>query len=104
MTLTNLQLGILIGLGALIGCNGPSAETSCFPHVSGLQREEVLRLAGEPSSVLEPPFPEKFESECMDSARRAFVYEASKERTVVVYFDEDEKVLCRTDRFRFTSH
>ncbi len=96
-----LQIGTFVGLGAAIGCGGPSTEDPPFPSVTDLPREDVVRLLGEPLSEVEAPFPRKFKGSCLDSATRALVYKVSKERTVVLYLGEEDTVICETNHLMF---
>ncbi len=96
-----LLLNALVGLGAIAGCKGPSTEDPPFPDATDLPREDAVRLLGEPTSVLELPFPEKFKSACTNFATSALVYKPSKEQTVILCLDESGRVLRQVDYLTF---
>ena len=79
---------------AAIGCseepNDPFAGV-----VQGQTREQVVELVKEPTEVLGLPFPAEYEGSCSEGANIALIYAAGEREKVLVFLDDNERVLCK---------
>ena len=78
-----------------LGCSDHPSEAKRFAKVrSGLTRQEVFELVGQPSSIAQRPFPKELQTGCGADAVEALIY-ATERRSTVVYLDAADKVLCK---------
>lgn len=94
---------LLLLLWLMTGCTPrPPNEAAAFDKIlPGWTREDVIGLVGEPTEVRHGPFENGSTSHCLSSAHTEMVFKIDEGQWLLVYLDENDTVLCKSERFRF---